>query len=176
MTASETTKPDDEKAPTDEINTERVFEYASELTDPRGPLRGETVDVERVQDVACWLGDAAGVPRDTEAGIDLELTADGDPEDTMWTKHAPVSTGSIRSSGLVRTEYGSRDGDHATARVETMPAGDESVSLSVTFEATVNDVDLTHGGIAVFTPGQAEALAAALVEIAAEARGEKNDA
>ena len=158
-----------------EVDIDQLLEYAGELTDPRGPLRGETVDIKRVKDLATWIGDAAGEPRDVDTGADLELTAEGDPEDTIWTKHAPVSTAEIQSSGLVHQIYGHRDGEHATARVETMPAGGHSVSLSVNFEAAVNDVELTHGGIAVFTPGQAEALAAALVEIAAEAREHQTD-
>jgi hypothetical protein len=176
MTAKETTPADDEKAPTDDIDTERVFEYASELVDPKGPLRGERVNGDRVKDLTYWLGDAAGVPRDVDADTDLELTDEGDPDDTMWVKHAPVSTGRVRTSGLVHHEYSGRDADNPTARVETMPAGDHTVSLSVTFEAVVDDVELTHGAIAEFTPGQAEALAAALVEIAAEARGHDSHA
>jgi len=147
-----------------EIDTESIITYCERLTAPDGPIAGDEIEAERIQDLACNIGVAAGIPRGVDA--DLVLSAATGEDDTHWAKSAPTPITTFELGDLLRII------DYADGRVEheVRPSDPGTVNLETNFSGEREGTPIRHGGIAELTPDQAEALAAALVEGAGQAR------
>jgi len=147
-----------------EIDKESIITYAERLAAPTGPLAGEEIDAERVEELACYIGEAAGIPRGVDA--DLVLSAATGENDTQWAKSAPTPISSFELGDLLRIiDYADGSVTH-----EIRPSDPGTVNLDTTFTGERDGTEIMHGGRAEFKPDQAEGLAAALGEAAEQAR------
>jgi len=144
---------------------EVLFNAAAWIYYDRGRAKIADVvdDLERAVDA---ISAAAGP--DEQPEVDLsELMIEA--EDTNSVKH-PQDATAIVEGPLVNTRLGTSFCENISAEVRLLEVGSGTVSLSARVEGTREGGEVEHSVAAHFSPSQAEALAADLVEWADAAR------
>ena len=115
-------------------------------------------------------------PRDVDDATDdeiaptPELTTRGHPDDTEWRKHSTDVWARVEA-GIVGFALDDRDdAEDLKGSYELHPSDPGAVNLSFNVEGVFRGADTTIAGTQDLTPRQAEGLAAALLEAAAQAR------
>jgi len=105
-----------------------------------------------------------------EIAARAELTDRGHPDDTEWKKHTTDLWAKVEAGIVGFALDGRDDADDLKGYYEIQPSGPQRVCLSFHIEGVFRGADTTIGGYEHLSPKQAEGLAAALLEAAAQAR------